>query len=191
MVRTERRSGTIEGHEEVPSMAYNRRHARQVLTDAEYELFTDSLSDRVRDLTDRELSSAITRTRRARDKHRDQFQRQSGETRAASGARAAAHGRNDRTRQKAQLFAEALERLGTESDRRARAAERSERAERIAAARPAGAPNRAARRAARKDPAPSRPDAAAKSVRAEPTTKHISAHRAAAGRRNQSRRDSR
>lgn len=176
-------------------MALNRNHARPLLTDAEYELFTASLSDRIGELDAAALTKAITRTRRARDKAADLQRRQAGKVRESAGARGAARSANVRTEKKATALAEALERfekrLATVEARQ----ERALRKARLDAARPAPkkkktpAGNRQQRRAGGADGfMSSSAQAEAESSRRAPQTR-INSSRAAAGRRRQARRD--
>jgi hypothetical protein len=185
-------------------LAYNRNQAKAILTTAEYELFTLSLADRTAAMDAAELKRAIGRARRARDKYQDLFQRQATASAEAGEARGAAIGRNDRTRQKAALFGESLQRLTAALDKEERREARALRAERLAKAAKAadggpagGATNRAQRRAAaRTGAATDFVTDAAKSTANQakvsgPTSKNISAHRAATTRRSQAKRDAR
>lgn len=93
-------------------MAYNRSHARALLTDDELALFNASLADAIGALTPAELKRHLDRARRARDKYRDLFQRQRIETRERSGTKSGKSGvANQRTEQKAKLLDEALGRF--------------------------------------------------------------------------------
>jgi hypothetical protein len=174
-------------------MALNRNHARPLLTDAEYELFTSSLSDRIGDLDVAGLTKAITRTRRARDKAADQHRRQAGKVRDTAGARGAARSANVRTEKKATALGEALERFEKRLATAEAAEERARRKARLDAARPAPkakkpAGNRTQRRAGAEGFMSGSAQAEAESSRRAPQTR-INSSRAAAGRRRQARRD--
>jgi hypothetical protein len=177
-------------------MTYTRRHARPLLNDTEYELFLASLSDRVVDHDRKALGTLISRTRRARDKARDQHQRQTIKIKKASGARGAARTANQRTAAKEQALAEALTRLEARAEHLDAAAERAVRQGALDAKATGKGPNRAARRAAkgggRAGSGFMSGSAAAEAEvsRRAPQTR-ISASRAAAGRRSQAKRDAR
>jgi hypothetical protein len=89
-------------------MSISRVAAREITTGAEQQLVDDSFHPRVRQLSESELRRALTRARRLRDKYSDLARRQGLVTkrRGRSGSRD-----NTRTNQKAQLFAETIERL--------------------------------------------------------------------------------
>ncbi|MGY6501248.1 MAG: hypothetical protein ACXIVQ_10215 [Acidimicrobiales bacterium] len=191
-------------------MAYNRNHARAMLTDTERELFEISLSDRVGELSRAELVKKVQRSRKLRDKYTDLYRRQSLETRARTGTKRGSTGQaNARTQQKADMFGEVLARFEAHLDRIDRAAAKeSKRAalERSRKAKGGGGrttPKKSAR-ARKKAPsggtAPDGPKefmtegAAAARDRgkiASPRNKSISAHVGAKGRRNQAKRDAR
>lgn len=108
-------------------MAYNRSHARVLCTKSEYELFTASLSDNIRQLTPARLRAKIDRTRRLRDKYRDLYKRQRLATRSRTGTKKGnMPDSNARTEEKAKLFAEALDRLTARADQLAAAEKRAE-----------------------------------------------------------------
>lgn len=177
-------------------MTYTRRHAKPLLNDGEYELFLASLNDRIADHDRKALGTLITRTRRARDKARDQYQRQTIKTKKAAGARGAAGTANQRTAAKEQALAEALGRLEARAEQLDAAAERAARQGALHARQAGKGPNRAARRAAKgagKATSGFMSDSAAaeaKGARKAPQTR-ITASRAAAGRRSQAKRDAR
>lgn len=183
-------------------MAYTRNHARPLLNDSEYELFTLSLSDRINDLDRAELNKVITRARRARDKASDLVKRQAGKVRQSAGARGGALNANERSKKKEVALSEALARLEKRAAALEEAEEKAKQRDALAKARSAGgkgpaktgssAPkNRAARRGKAGSGFQSDKAAAkAESSRRAPQTR-INASRAAAGKRGQSRRDSR
>jgi hypothetical protein len=93
-------------------MAYNRKQARALSNDSEYELFAASLADSITELTAAQLRSKITRARTLRDKNADLFRRQSLAMREETGTKRGKTGAaNERTEQKARLFDEALKRF--------------------------------------------------------------------------------
>jgi hypothetical protein len=177
-------------------MTYTRRHARPLLNEAEFELFLASLSDRITDHDRKALGTLISRTRRARDKARDLYQRQTIKTKKASGARGSAGTANQRTAAKQQALAEALDRLEARAEQLDAAADRAARQGALDAKATGTGPNRAARRAAKgsaKAASGFMSDSAAaeaKVSRRAPQTR-ITASRAAAGRRSQAKRDAR
>lgn len=179
-------------------MAYTRHHARPLLTDAEYDLFTASLSDHVGEMTPAELRGAISRIRRFRDKARDLHQRQAGAVRERAGARGAARTANQRTAKKETALSEALARFEKRLEALESAGRRSSKPPaRQSSPPPAPAPNRAARRAAGRNRSgadggfmSSSAGSEAAGSRKAPQIR-ISASRAATGRRHQAKRDAR
>lgn len=93
-------------------MAYTLTQARPLLTATELELFDQSRTDPIKNLTLARLSSKVARTRALRDKYRDLYRRQTVTTRTApAGRRAAVGGDNERTQRKAQVMEEVLGRF--------------------------------------------------------------------------------
>lgn len=93
-------------------MAYNRKQARALSNDSEYELFAASLADSISELTAVQLRGKITRARTLRDKNADLFRRQSLALREETGTKRGRSGAaNERTEQKSRLFDEALKRF--------------------------------------------------------------------------------
>lgn len=93
-------------------MAYNRRQARALSNDSEYELFSASLADAIGKLTPTQLRAKIKRARALRDKSTDLFRRQSLAMQETSGSKRGRTGAaNERTEQKARLFDETLKRF--------------------------------------------------------------------------------
>lgn len=185
-------------------MTYTRNHAHRLLTATEYELFSESLADHVGDHDLAALRKLVGRTRRARDKYRDLYKRQRTSTRRKTRARGAAPDANERTSKKATMFDEALARLEKRLAKLEVAESRAKRRavlQRTGKARPtASRAKPAARRTTRgsKHRRPTKdftgPATAAQQRSSGPrgaTAKSISAHRSAAGRRNQATRDRR
>lgn len=118
-------------------MAYTLTQARKLLTAAELSVFDDSRASTIRKLTPARLRTKITRARALRDKFRDLHRRQAVATRSApANRRSAMGGDNERTRQKADLFAEVLSRFEERMQRveaDATAAERKKAATKAAA----------------------------------------------------------
>jgi hypothetical protein len=178
-------------------MTYNRNQARPLLTDAEYELFVSSLSDRVGELDRRELGKSITRMRKARDKYRDLAKRQNIGTRKRAGARGAAQTANVRTEKKATIFAEALVRLERQLDKVEAAEAREKRRQALERAGKADA-STPGRRPSRPSPGTAKgstktfmsggAEGANQAAIRAPQTR-IAASRGAAGRRKQAKRD--
>jgi hypothetical protein len=178
-------------------MTYTRNHARPLLTDAEYELFTASLSDHIGDLDAAGVRKAIGRLRKLRDKASDLNRRQAIAVRKSAGARGAAGTANERTAKKETVLSEALTRFEKRLDQLEAAEERAKRTKALDTKKRASAPaakNRAGRRAASKGGA-GEGKFMSGSAQAEATTAmrgpqtRINASRAAAGRRGQAKRD--
>jgi len=99
-------------------MAYNRRQARAICNDSEYELFTVSLADSINELTPVQLRGKIKRARTLRDKSTDLFRRQSLAMQESTGSKRGRTGSaNERTEQKARLFDEVLKRFEARLDK--------------------------------------------------------------------------
>ena len=99
-------------------MAYNRKQARAICNDSEYELFTASLADSITGLTPAQLRGKIKRARTLRDKSTDLFRRQSLAMQESTGSKRGKTGSaNERTEQKARLFDEVLKRFEARLDK--------------------------------------------------------------------------
>lgn len=93
-------------------MAYNRNQVRSLLNAAERELFEASRAAPVKTLTQARLRAKIGHTRALRDKYRDLLRRQKVATRGRTGSKTGISGvANERTEQKAVVFAEMLQRF--------------------------------------------------------------------------------
>lgn len=93
-------------------MPYSRTEAKKLLTAAELEVFDAASPAEIQKLTKPELRKKLERCRRMRDKYHDLFRRQRLATRAESGSKSGNSGvANQRTRQKEEIFAEAVNRL--------------------------------------------------------------------------------
>lgn len=90
-------------------MAYTLTQARPLLNAAELELFEQSRTEPVKRLTPAKLSGAVKRTRTLRDKYRDLYQRQTVAVRTST-PNAVTGSDNDRTKRKADILQEVLER---------------------------------------------------------------------------------
>jgi len=130
-------------------MPYTRTQANALLTQAEMKLFDDSRANAVRKLDGKALATRVERTRKLRDKARDQLQRQKLATRSRTGSKRGTSGdANRRSKDKAELLADILKRF----EAQARAAGKQARAG-AAARKPAtkaGAKKTAAKQAAGK-----------------------------------------
>jgi hypothetical protein len=169
-------------------MTYDRRRARQLSTQSEFELISASYSDSIGKLSKRTLQSNLARARRLRDKQRDLLQRQRLASRARTGSKHGARpDSNARTAQKAELFDETLSRF-------ARKLESLEAAQGRKAKKKAPSGPRAP---AAKGPMPprgagkARGQAAVRQKPRSPRMKAVQAHVGSRGRRAQARRDSR
>ena len=191
-------------------MSYNRNHARQLLNASEMQLFEASLKENIGSLSRAELAKKVDRTRKVRDKYTDLFRRQSLATRDRTGTKRGTSGAaNERTSQKATMFAEVLTRFETQRDKldRQQARESKQAAlEKARAAKGGGGrttPKGTAAKKATKAPAKARTkgpkefmDEGANAARqaakvASPRNKKINASVGARGRRTQAKRDSR
>lgn len=99
-------------------MAYTITQARKLLTTGELSVFESSRPQPLRALTPARLRSKLERARTLRDKYRDLYRRQTVATRGAPArTRSPVGADNQRTKQKAELFAEVLARYETEQKR--------------------------------------------------------------------------
>jgi hypothetical protein len=93
-------------------MTYTLAQAGKLLNANEFALFSASRADALKTLTAARLRAKVKRARTLRDKFRDLFKRQRLVTRSRTGNKAGASGAaNQRTRRKAELFAEVLQRF--------------------------------------------------------------------------------
>jgi hypothetical protein len=167
------------------------------LTEAELLVIRETDREAMAGLDEDALLDLHQRIRRERNKYQGQYRRQARARVAEVGGRGAAHGRNQRARDKAELFEGALARVSTALAKAARASAAELRAERLVAAREARAataPRSASHPAS--GPAPQPRAAAVKPSRKPRPTKTTGrqlhdASVASAGRRRQARRDSR
>jgi hypothetical protein len=97
-------------------MTIQLRQAERLCSAAELSLVKAALAPALRKLDEKQLAAYLTRARRARDKHRDLLQRQRLDSRDRTGQKAGRSGdANARTRAKAELFQEVLERFESRS----------------------------------------------------------------------------
>jgi hypothetical protein len=192
-------------------MAYNRNHAKRLLSDSEMPLFVASLRDHIGDLSPGDLKKKIERTRKLRDKYTDLYRRQSLASRKRTGSKRGTTGiANERTSQKATVFSEVLTRFETQLAKVERANARESKRAALERARkakggggrttpkqtPAAAKNARATTKGKtqgpKDFMSEQANAARNRTKiASPRNKTISAHVGARGKRNQAKRDSR
>ena len=93
-------------------MAYNRNQAKTLCNKTEYQFFESSLKGNVEKLPQARVQDGIKRARTLRDKYRDLHKRQRLTTRDRTGTKKGLKpGTNERTEQKAKLFAEVLGRF--------------------------------------------------------------------------------
>lgn len=158
------------------------------LTEAERLLVAEAERDATKNLDEDELLELHQRIRRARTKYVKNYRRAAGATVAGAGGRGHSYPRNQRDRDKAELFETVLARVSREVAGAARQAAMELRKERIAAARPAAREGRPAPARAVADP---RPDGVRR--RANKTTGGMKrdASSRAAGARRQVGRDAR
>jgi len=94
------------------AVSYTLRQVQTLLTKPELELFQASRANAIKELTERQLSSKITRTRTLRAKYRDLYQRQTVKTqKGPAAARRPAGNDNNRTEVKADVMQEVLGRF--------------------------------------------------------------------------------
>jgi hypothetical protein len=159
------------------------------LTEAELAIARSTEPSMLADLDEDALLELHARVRRARNKYLGQYRRQGAAAVDETGSRGVAHTENQRARDKVEVFETSLARVSSALAKAARRAATELRAERLAAARPAGAALRAAHR-----PIPK--EATDTSTEARPPHKSTGRRKRdasdiAIGRRNQARRDNR
>ena len=95
-------------------MPFTRDQATRLLTQPELNLFGDSRNPALRALSEKALSSRLERTRKLRDKSRDQLQRQKLKSRERTGSKLGASGvANLRTEKKGEILDDMLHRFET------------------------------------------------------------------------------
>jgi len=92
-------------------MAYTITQVRPLLSTPELALFEHSRAEAVKALTAAQLRQKVTRARTLRDKYRDLYRRQTVQSRRERAGGSAAGPDNQRTGQKAEIFAQALGRF--------------------------------------------------------------------------------
>lgn len=196
-------------------MAYNRHHARGLLSASELPLFESSVGETLTGLSAAQLRQKFKRACDLRDKYRDLLRRQKLATRDRTGTKLGLQGNDNlRTEKKAKVFEEVQQRIKDRLDKlaaaEAREASREEDARAKAATRkPRVAPSKviAAKKSSKKRAAavPATKSSKAKvgltseaanaaarrSQLAGSRTKVIQSHIAAQGRRQQAVRDKR
>jgi hypothetical protein len=183
-------------------MPYTRTSAKTLLTGAELELYDMGRRETIAQLDRRTLIAKIKRTRNLRDKYRDLYRRQRLETRERTGAKRGLSGvANVRTREKAELFGELLERFEAKLAKVDAAAKLVAEREAKARAAAAKAALRARKGPAAKGPKAATPRAGFSSPRAKSAVAKrqfqktrmttIHAHVRSRGQRRQAKRDSR
>ena len=157
------------------------------LTETELTIVRSTEPEALAALDEDALLDLHGRVRRARDKYLGQYRRQAAAGVSEAGGRGKAYARNRRARDKAEVFETALAGVSAAVAKAARRAATELRAERLAAARSAARPPRAAR-----PPEPAA-DTAADTRPPRKSTGRLKrdASDVAAGRRNQARRDDR
>jgi len=170
-----------------------------LLTDAERLLVAETEKPRLATMDEDELAALHDRIRRARNKYSTNYRRQAASSVSAVGGRGKAHGQNQRSRDKAEVFELALANVSTALAAAARRSAADLKSERLAAARAAsGKPSpaqpsttatRAAAPAARAPKSPTRTTSGSR--RPAPSKAKKDAHTQAAGARRQAKRDGR
>jgi hypothetical protein len=162
-----------------------------VLTDAEALLVLETEKAALAALDEDALVDLHTRIRRARGKYVGQYRRGAAARVRDVGGRGKANAQNQRARDKAEIFEEALSRVSTALASAARASAAALKAERLEAARAAKANPRAAAPAAAGGKADVSSASRAKTATRSPATSKRNASTLAAGARRQAKRDSR
>lgn len=159
------------------------------LTEAELVVVRETDREAMAGLDEDALLDLHQRIRRERNKYQGQYRRQARARVGEVGGRGAAHGRNQRARDKAELFEGALARVSTAVAKAARASAAELRAERMVAAREAraAAPPRSAPQPRAATPKPSQKPRPTKTTGRQLHDASVTS----AGRRRQARRDSR
>jgi hypothetical protein len=110
--RGERSIGNYRARTRESAMTYTLAQAGKLLNVSEFALFSASRADALKTHTAARLRAKVKRARALRDKFRDLFKRQRLVTRSRTGSKAGARGAaNERTRRKAELFAQVLQRF--------------------------------------------------------------------------------
>ena len=159
------------------------------MTEAEQRLVADTSRDAMAELDEEELLALHSRIRRARSKYVTKYRRRAGGAVVKRGGRGFSYPRNQRDRDKAEVFETALAWVSKEVGVRAARAAAELRASRLAAARSGGPGPRggAARAASVQEPAATRQHGVKKTTGG--LKKDASSQ--AAGARRQAKRDSR
>jgi hypothetical protein len=200
-------------------MAISTRTAEQLCNKSEFSLFAASSSNNVKHLSEKEIKSAISRSRKLRDKYRAVASRQEREARGKQEPRRSRPSQGSAaTRKKEQLFAESLgrfekqlEKLDAASKKSAKKATSSKATKKTPAKRTPAKKKVARTQRKKKAAAPTRPatkvtpkrsvkkTSATKKATAKATKARLQAggkmrkqkHASAENRRQQSRRDAR
>lgn len=162
-----------------------------LFTTAEQALLVETESARLDRLNEDELMALLSRVRRARNKYSDLHRRQGASAVRASGKRYAAKTSNERTLRKAEIFDDAVSRVARYVSRAARANANDVKEARLAmAAKPAkqAAAKGGGKPSARKSRPAGTKQASKSTGTIEPARKGATS---AAGRRSQSKRDTR
>ena len=159
------------------------------LTAKEYELVLETERKNLDTLDEDGLDALLTRVRRARTKYVKLHRAEIAEQVPVKGARGAASRAPRRSGDKAEIFEEALARVGTALAKAARASAAALKAERLAAA--AGTPTKASSRPAPAPEKASRAKASRKVGSRSAVEKKTAADVKAKGARRQAKRDSR
>ena len=162
-------------------MSYTLRQVQTLLTKPELELFQASRANAIKELTERQLSSKITRTRTLRAKYRDLYQRQTVKTqKGPAAARRPAGNDNNRTEVKADVMQEVLGRF---EERLAKLQTTAQKSVATAATKRAAAPAKAVKKTAAKTATKTATKSAAKTAVKKPAAKATSKTTAAAPRK--------
>lgn len=168
------------------------KRSLSLLTDAERLLVLETETKELAGLDEDALVDLHTRVRRARGKYVGQYRRGAAARVGAVGGRGKASAQNQRARDKAEVFEDALARVSTALAKAAKASAAQLKAERLAAA--GAVPNTppkgttTARKAPARTAAPASP---APSSAKAPVTRKKNASTLAAGARRQAKRDAR
>jgi hypothetical protein len=168
------------------------KRSLSLLTDAERLLVLETETKELAGLDEDALVELHTRIRRARGKYVGQYRRGASARVGSVGGRGKANAQNQRARDKAEVFEDALARVSTALARAAKASAAELKAERLAAAGAVTNTPPKGTATARKAPArTAAPASAVPSSKKAPVTRKKNASTLATGARRQAKRDAR
>jgi hypothetical protein len=168
------------------------KRSLSLLSDSERLLVLETETKELAGLDEDALVELHTRIRRARGKYVGQYRRGASARVGSVGGRGKANAQNQRARDKAEVFEDALARVSTALARAAKASAAELKAERLAAAGAVTSTPRKGTATARRAPArTTAPASPAPSSKKAPVTRKKNASTLATGARRQAKRDAR